>query len=96
MHMCKKTDAARAKRRAERRAERRRVAAERAAVVLNADGLLRLPEVLAVFPVSPSTWWAGVSSGRFPAGVKLGARCTAWRAADIRELLAKLGQEVEQ
>lgn len=96
MRTQKQTEAERDQRRAERRAERRRVAAERAAVVLSADGLLRLPEVLAVVPLSPSTWWAGVRSGRFPAGVKLGARCTAWRAADIRELLARLGDKVPQ
>jgi predicted DNA-binding transcriptional regulator AlpA len=88
MRTQKQTEAERDK----RRAERRRVAAERAAAVLNADGLMRLPEVLAVVPLSPSTWWAGVRSGRFPAGIKLGTRCTAWRAADIRELLAKLGE----
>lgn len=92
MRTQKQTEAERAKRRADRRAKRLRVAAERAAAVLNADGLLRLPEVLAVVPVASSTWWAGVRSGRFPAGVKLGARCTAWRAADIRELLAKIGE----
>jgi predicted DNA-binding transcriptional regulator AlpA len=92
MQTQKQTEAERAKRRADRRAKRLRVAAERAAAVLNADGLLRLPEVLAVVPVASSTWWAGVRSGRFPAGVKLGARCTAWRAADIRELLAKIGE----
>lgn len=79
--------------RREREAERRRLAAERAAAVLRADGLLRLPEVLAVVPVSPSTWWQGIREGRFPAGLKLGARCTAWRAADVRDLLARIGAE---
>jgi len=80
----------------EREAERRRLAADRAAAVLRADGLLRLPEVLALVPVSPSTWWQGIREGRFPSGVKLGARCTAWRASDVRELLARLGAEAGQ
>lgn len=38
-------------------------------------------------PVSRSTWWAGVKSGRFPAPIKLGPRITAWRDADIQELV---------
>lgn len=82
--------------RRERDAERRRHAAERAAAVLNTDALMRLPEVLAVVPVSASTWWDGVRSGRFPAGVKIGPRCTAWRAVDIRGLLARLSAEGKQ
>ena len=51
-------------------------------------GFVRLPAVLAVFPVSKSTWWAGVKSGKFPPPVKLSERCTAWRVADIRQLLS--------
>jgi predicted DNA-binding transcriptional regulator AlpA len=56
-------------------------------VNLPATGLVRLPTVLAVFPVSRSHWWAGVKDGRYPAGVKLSERITAWRASDIRELI---------
>ena len=54
-------------------------------------GFIRLPEILAVFPVSKSTWWAGVRSGRFPKSVKLGPRITAWRAEDIQLLIDKMG-----
>ena len=39
---------------------------------------LRLPQVLEVFPVSKSSWWAGVKSGKYPKSVKLGCRTTAW------------------
>lgn len=56
-------------------------------------GFLRLPAVLAVIPVSKSTWWAGVKSGRFPKSVKLGERITAWKAEDINTLIAKFNQE---
>ena len=50
-------------------------------------GFLRLPQVLAVFPVSKSTWWAGVKSGRYPAPTRsLSRRITAWRIEDIRAL----------
>jgi prophage regulatory protein len=57
-------------------------------------GFLRLASVLAPrgpIPVSKSTWWAGVKTGRFPAPVKLGPRITAWRAEDIRALIEMLG-----
>lgn len=52
------------------------------------SGFVRLPTVLSVFPVCKSTWWNGVKSGRFPKPVKLGPRTTAWRAEDIRALIA--------
>jgi len=54
-------------------------------------GFLRLPQVLQIIPVGKSTWWAGIQSGRFPKGVKLGPRTTAWRVEDIRQLLLELG-----
>lgn len=51
-------------------------------------GYLRLPQVLTFIPVSRSTWWAGVKSGRYPQPTrKLGVRITAWHIADIRALL---------
>ncbi|HVQ64712.1 MAG TPA: AlpA family phage regulatory protein [Terriglobia bacterium] len=52
--------------------------------------LLRLRQVLQVFPVSRSTWWAGVAAGRFPKPVRLGPRCVAWRVRDIRALIDQL------
>src|SRR5882672_11865304 len=51
------------------------------------EGYMRLPAVLSVFPVSRSTWWAGISAGRFPKGVRLGPRITAWKVEDIRKLV---------
>jgi prophage regulatory protein len=54
-------------------------------------GYLRLPQVLSVFPVSKSTWWAGVKNGRYPRAVKLSCRVTAWRAEDIRRLIGAGG-----
>jgi len=61
-------------------------------------GYLRLPQIIgnpkadppipAVIPVSKSTWWAGVKSGRYPRPVRtLGQRITAWRVEDIRALI---------
>lgn len=48
--------------------------------------LWRLPKVLQFFPISKSSWWAGVASGKYPAGVMISKRCRAWHAADIIKL----------
>lgn len=57
---------------------------------LRKSGLLRLASIIGsdgCIPVSKSTWWAGVRSGRYPKPVKLGPRITAWRVEDIRALI---------
>ena len=54
-------------------------------------GFLRLPQVLAIFPISKSSWWEGCRTGRYPKPVKLGPRTTAWRAEDIAALVERLG-----
>ncbi len=51
------------------------------------------PPIPAIIPVSKSTWWAGVKTGRFPEPVKLGPRITVWRAEDIRDLIKNKGQD---
>jgi len=48
------------------------------------------PPIPAIIPVSRSTWWAGVKSGRYPQPVKLGARITAWKVSDIRALIEEM------
>lgn len=63
-------------------------------------GYVRLPQIVgdskadppipAIIPVSKSTWWAGVKSGRYPKPVKLSERCTAWRVEDIRDLMHRM------
>ncbi len=63
---------------------------------ISSNALLRLPQVLALIPVSRSAWWAGCKSGRYPKPVKLGPRTTAWRASDIAALLEKLTAEPEE
>lgn len=43
------------------------------------------PAIPAIIPVSKSTFWAGVRSGRYPQPTRaLGERITAWRVEDIR------------
>jgi prophage regulatory protein len=57
-------------------------------IVIPETGFLRLPQVLALFPVSKSTFWAGIRDGKYPKPVKLSTRCSAWRAEDIKALIA--------
>ena len=57
------------------------------------SGFVRLSSILAPkgpIPVSKSTWWAGIKTGRFPAPVKhLGGRITAWRVEDILDIIER-------
>ena len=54
-------------------------------------GFLRLPQILAIVPISKSAWWEGCKTGRFPKPVKLGPRTTAWKVEDITALVKQLG-----
>ena len=54
------------------------------------DSFLRLKQVLAIVPVSRSTWYSGVQTGRYPAPIKIGERCAAWRRSDIDRLVQEL------
>ena len=57
---------------------------------VTANRLCRLNSIISPngpIPVSRSTWWAGVKSGRFPPPVKLGPRITAWHSHDIEKLI---------
>jgi predicted DNA-binding transcriptional regulator AlpA len=61
---------------------------------LDSERLIRLPDVLRLFPVSRAAWWSGVKTGRFPRGIKLGPNTRAWRLRDILALIetAEAGQ----
>jgi len=61
---------------------------------LPTTGYVRMPAVLYHFPVSRSTWLAGVKSGHYPAGHKLSPRCTAWKVEDIRALIEQQKEAV--
>jgi predicted DNA-binding transcriptional regulator AlpA len=56
-------------------------------------GFLRVAQIIGkngdapIIPVSASTWWLGVKTGRFPKPVKLSPRVTAWKVEDIRALI---------
>lgn len=53
-------------------------------------GYIRLKEVLAIFPVSKSTWYKGIADGRYPKPTKrLGPRIAGWDVRDILPLLER-------
>ena len=54
------------------------------------EQLLRLSGVLALVPVSKSTWLAGVRSGKYPPAVKLSKGVTCWRRSAIDQLIQSL------
>jgi prophage regulatory protein len=63
------------------------------------ERLLRLPQIIGnpkadppippLIPISKSTWWAGVASGRFPQPVRLGSRITCWYESDVLALMER-------
>lgn len=66
------------------------------------SGFLRLKQILgdpkakpptpAIIPVSNSAWWDGIKKGIYPRPVKLSARTSAWRIADILALIEKINE----
>ena len=57
------------------------------------DELLKVDAVLKRFPVSKSTWWEGVKSGRYPKPVRLSPRRVAWKVCDIQLLIEQSSNE---
>lgn len=51
--------------------------------------LLRLPDVLRLFPVSKTSWYRGIENGLYPEPVEIAQRTVAWRIEDINELIKK-------
>lgn len=50
------------------------------------DAIIRLPDVLRLYPVSKSKWWEGVKNKDYPAPVHLGKRARGWRLGDVLAL----------
>jgi len=51
------------------------------------------PPVLPIIPISKSSWWDGISKGKYPKPIKLGENTTVWHEDDIRELIKSLKAE---
>ena len=50
------------------------------------NAIIRLPDVLRLYPVSKSTWWEGVKDGKYPKPIRLGERARGWRLGDVLAL----------
>lgn len=63
---------------------------------LPTEGYVREKQILAPYgpiPISRSSWWDGVKSGKYPQPTKFfGERITAWDVADIRALIEQARQ----
>ena len=55
-----------------------------------------IPPIPAIIPVSKSTWWAGVRSGRYPQPTRaLGKNITAWSVEDLRAFIDGAAHKAE-
>ena len=54
------------------------------------NGLLRLPQVLAMVGLSKSTLYRKVKAGLFPAPIKLSANLVVWKQEVVMEWIASL------
>lgn len=60
------------------------------------DALLKMNTVCAVTGLSPSSIYRKTATGEFVTPVRLGARCTRWRAADVRNWMAAQTTQAEE
>ena len=59
---------------------------------LPSTGFVRLPQVLAVYPVSRSKLYADIKAGKFPAPLKLSERVSAWKVETLLTFLEAVGE----
>lgn len=72
------------------RDEMRQAVTEMTLVRLPAIGYVRLPQILAVIPIGPTTWWEWIKAGIAPSPIKWGSNVSVWAAEEILALIAKL------
>ena len=68
--------------------------------VLPAEGFVDTKQIIGdrknhvpgVLPISPSTWYEGQRTGKYPKGIKHGAR-TLWPVEQIRKLLNDINNQ---
>lgn len=58
-------------------------------------GLVRAREGASILRVSRATFWRYVGLGLLPRGVRLTARCTVWRVADLEAFVARQAEQSE-
>jgi len=51
-----------------------------------------------IIPISSSSWWEGVKSGKYPQPVKIGERSSAWPDYEVDAIIAAIirGESEEQ
>lgn len=65
------------------------------------SGYLRLAQIIgdkkrdipALIPLSKTTWYAGINSGRFPKPIKFSRRVSLWRLSDIQRVLDEISKD---
>ncbi|WP_291932491.1 AlpA family phage regulatory protein [Limnohabitans sp.] len=55
--------------------------------------LLRLKDVLAVYPISRTSWYDGVKLGLYPQPLRLGKKTVAWNAQEIEAAINALNKK---
>ncbi|WP_397536125.1 helix-turn-helix transcriptional regulator [Roseateles sp.] len=58
-----------------------------------ADALLRIATVAQATGLSSATIYRKLAAGEFPEPVRLGARCTRWKSADVRAWIQAQGAD---
>lgn len=58
------------------------------------EGLVRLDQVLAHYPVGKTTLYKEIAEGRFPSPIKRG-RSTFWDAVQVRIFLKNIGATIQ-
>lgn len=58
-------------------------------------GLARAREGAAILRVSRATFWRYVKLGLLPRGIRLTARCTVWRVADLEAFVVRQAEQRE-
>ena len=63
--------------------------------IIDGGGLVRAREGAAILRVSRATFWRYVKLGLLPRGIRLTARCTVWRVADIEAFVTRQAEQRE-
>lgn len=56
------------------------------------SGFMKIKTVLRLIPVSKSTWYTGIKSGKYPAQIHPSAGSSAWIASDIQALIQQIAK----
>ena len=61
--------------------------------IIDGGGLVRAREGAAILRVSRATFWRYVKLGLLPRGIRLTARCTVWRVADLEAFVTRQAEQ---